>query len=101
MLASIRKGFGFLSQAVDMARKDGDLLKPSLYALVVGTLAAVVGAVPIIAVTFVGGDSDLGRLALFVLGAVLIFAQYAIAYIFSGMTVYLIYGYLAEGDGRM
>jgi hypothetical protein len=36
-----------------------------------------------------------------VLGAILIFAQYAVAYIFSGMTAYLVYGFVAEGDGRM
>jgi hypothetical protein len=35
------------------------------------------------------------------LGAILIFVQFIVSYIFSAMTVYLIYGYLAEGDGRM
>jgi len=29
----------------------------------------------------------------------MIFIQYTVGYIFSAMTVYLIYGYLAEGDG--
>ena len=38
---------------------------------------------------------------IYVLGAILIFIQYMVGYVFSGMTVYLIYGYLAEGDGRM
>jgi ABC-type transport system involved in multi-copper enzyme maturation permease subunit len=36
-----------------------------------------------------------------VVGAILIFVHYVVSYLFSGMTVYLIYGYLSEGDGRM
>jgi hypothetical protein len=36
-----------------------------------------------------------------VLGAILVFVQFVISYVFSAMTVYLIYGYLSEGDGRM
>ena len=36
-----------------------------------------------------------------VISAILIFAHYVVSYLFSGMTVYLIYGYLSEGDGRM
>jgi len=36
-----------------------------------------------------------------VMGALLVFVQFVITYMFSAMTVYLIYGYLSEGDGRM
>jgi hypothetical protein len=36
-----------------------------------------------------------------VFGALLVFAQYSVGYIFSAMTIYLVYGYLAEGDGVM
>jgi hypothetical protein len=35
------------------------------------------------------------------LGALLVFVQFVVTYIFSAMTIYLIYGYLSEGDGRM
>jgi hypothetical protein len=35
------------------------------------------------------------------LGVLLVFAQLSVGYIFSAMTVYLVYSYLAEGDGRM
>jgi hypothetical protein len=31
----------------------------------------------------------------------LVFANFVVTYVFSGMTAYLIYGYLSEGDGRM
>ncbi len=49
-----------------------------------------------------GGDNSLvGQIILFVLGGMMIFIQYTVGYIFSAMTVYLIYGYLAEGDGVM
>lgn len=101
MLDSIKRGFGFVGQALDMARKDGDLIKPSLYGLIVGAIASLIGAIPLIVVALLVGGSDFGNLVLGLLGAVLIFIQYAIAYIFSGMTAYLVYGYVAEGDGRM
>lgn len=101
MFQSISRGFGFLGQAMDMARKDGDLIKPSLYGLVVGAIVSLVGAIPIIAVAVLSGGTDIGNFVLLVLGAILIFAQYAVAYIFSGMTAYLVYGFVAEGDGRM
>ena len=101
MFESIRRGFGFVGQALDMARKDGDLIKPSLYGMLVGGVASLIGAVPIIIAAILIGGSDFGNLIVGVLGALLVFIQYAIAYIFSGMTAYLVYGYLAEGDGRM
>lgn len=102
MFESIQRGFSFLGQAVAMARKDGDLIKPSLYGLVVGTVVAVICAVPMIGASLLLNDnSNLGQIVLFVLGVLSAFAQYAVAYIFSGMTAYLVYGYLAEGDGRM
>jgi len=101
MFESIRRGFGFLGQAITLAGKDRDLLKPSLISLVVSTVVAVIGAVPLIAVAVIGGGSNITQYILYVLGALLIFAQYAVAYVFSGMTAYLIYGLLAEGDGRM
>lgn len=101
MFQSIQRGFGFLGQAVDMARKDGDLLKPSFYGLVVGIVAAMLGAIPIILAALLFGGRDGNNVVVYVLGALLIFGQYAIAYIFSGMTAYLVYGYLTDGDGRM
>ena len=101
MFASIQRGFGFLGQAIDLARKDSDLLKPSLYSLLVSAVVAVIGAAPLIAVALLAGDTQPGKISLYVLGALLIFAQYAVAYVFSGMTAYLVYEYLTEGDGRM
>jgi hypothetical protein len=38
---------------------------------------------------------------MYVLGAVMIFVQYTVGYVFSAMTVHLVYGFLSEGDGRM
>jgi len=101
MFASIQRGFGFLGQAIDLARKDSDLLKPSLYSLLVSAVVAIIGAAPMLAVALLAGDSQAGKISLYVLGALLIFVQYAVAYVFSGMTAYLVYEYLTEGDGRM
>jgi hypothetical protein len=101
MIQSIQRGFGFLGQAMDMARKDGDLLKPSFYGMGVGMAASMLGAIPIILAALVFGGREGGNIVVYALGALLIFVQYAIAYIFSGMTAHLVYSYLTEGDGRM
>ena len=101
-MQSFSRGWSFLQQAWSIAFKDKDLLKPSIYALIVGAIISVVGIVPIIGVFFIFGDASLlGRALLFIFGAILVFAHFVVSYIFSGMTVYLIYQYLTEGDGKM
>lgn len=100
-MQSFSRGWSFLKQAWSMAFKDKDLLKPSFYALIVGAIVSVIGIIPIAIAAFLIGDSDLGNIVLTVMGAILIFVQFVVTYIFSGMTAYLIYGYLTKGDGRM
>jgi len=100
-MQSFSRGWSFLKQAWGMAFKDKDLLKPSIYALIVGMIVSIVGIMPIIGAALLVGQSQLGNVILFVLGGVLVFVQFVVTYIFSGMTVYLIFGYLSEGDGRM
>jgi hypothetical protein len=95
------RGWQFLQQAWSMAFKDKDLLKPSIYSLITGMVISVIGVIPIIIAAFVLGDSRIGDIVLFVLGAILVFVQFVAGYVFSAMTVYLIFGYLSEGDGRM
>jgi hypothetical protein len=101
MWNSLRRGFGFLGQAAGMATKDPDLLKPSVYSLIVGAVAAVVLAVPTLVLTFLLQDSKLGGIILLVMLFITFFIQFAITYIFAGMTVRLVYDYLTQGDGRM
>jgi hypothetical protein len=98
---SLKRGFSFLKQSWQMALSDRDLLKPSLYALVAGFIVTILGTIPILSATFLLGENPIGRVIIYVSGAFLIFAQYAVGYIFSAMTIYLIYGFLSEGDGRM
>lgn len=100
-MQSFSRGWSFLKQAWGMAFKDKDLLKPSIYALVVGMIVSVIGIIPLaIGYFFIGGNS-VGNFVMFVLGGILVFVQFVVTYVFSGMTVYLIYGYLTHGDGRM
>ena len=103
MFDSISRGWGFLKQAISMAAKDRDLIKPSIISFFANAIVGVVFAIPLVgaAILLGGGDNLVGRAVLFVLGAIMLFAQYTVSYVFSGMTVYLIYGYLSEGDGRM
>ena len=101
-MQSLSRGWSFLQQAWQMAFKDKDLIKPSIYALIVGFIVSIIGIVPLIAAAFLLGDNNFaGQAVMFVIGVLLIFAHYVVSYIFSGMTVYLIYGFLSEGDGRM
>lgn len=101
-MESFSKGWNFLKQAWQMALADKDLIKPSFYALFVGFIVSLVGVIPIVlAALLLGTESMIGRAVLGVFGALLVFAQYAVTYIFSAMTVKLIYDYLSHGDGRI
>lgn len=100
-MQSFSKGWSFLKQAWSMAFKDKDLLKPSIYALIIGMIVSVIGILPIIASYLILGDGQIGRVAMGGLGAILMFVQFVITYIFSGMTIHLIYGYLTKGDAKM
>jgi len=102
-MQSFSRGWSFLKQAWQMAFKDKDLVKPSIIALFAGFIVSII-FVPLMvgAGILTGGDNSLfGQVVLFVLGAIMILVQYMVGYIFSAMTVYLIFGYLSEGDGRM
>src|SRR5512138_1649762 len=101
-MESFSRGWSFLQQAWSMAFKDKDLIKPSIYALIVGSIVSIIGAIPIIITAVLFGDSGrIGQLLLAVMGAILVFVNFVVSYVFSGMTVYLIYEYLTTGNGRM
>ncbi|HLO29457.1 MAG TPA: hypothetical protein VK249_10000 [Anaerolineales bacterium] len=101
-MESFSRGWSFLQQAWQMAFKDKDLIKPSIYALIVGSIVSIIGAIPIIIAAFLIGDTGrIGQFILAVMGAFLVFLNFVVSYVFSGMTVYLIYEYLTQGDGRM
>ena len=100
-MESLKRGFEFLKQSWQMALADRDLIKPSIYALLAGFLVSLLTIVPMGVISFFLGNIQVGRVIIYILGALLVFVQFIVTYIFSGMTVYLVYGYLAEGDGRM
>jgi hypothetical protein len=101
-MQSFSRGWSFLQQAWGMAFKDQDLIKPSIYALIVGSIVSIIGAIPIIITAALFGDSGrIGQFLLAVMGAILVFVNFVVSYVFSGMTVYLIYEYLTSGNGRM
>ncbi|MBT3188478.1 MAG: hypothetical protein HN736_04605 [Anaerolineae bacterium] len=100
-MQSFSRGWQFLKQAWQMASADKDLIKPSIYTLFTGVIVAVIGIIPIVIATLLFSNSAFGQVFLYLGGALLVFGNFIISYIFSAMTVYLIYGYLSEGDGRM
>lgn len=100
-MESFKRGFAFLKQSWQMAFADRDLIKPSIYAMLAGLAVSAIAVIPLAVVGILFGDFRLGQALLFVLGTGLVFVQFLVSYLFSAMTIYLIYGYLAEGDGRM
>jgi MFS family permease len=100
-MQSFSRGWSFLRQAWEMVSKDQDLIKPSIYALVVGFFVSAAGVIPVIGAYLALGDTGFGQAITFLLGALLVFVNFTVTYVFSGMTAYLIFGYLSEGDGRM
>jgi hypothetical protein len=102
-MQSLSRGWSFLTEAWKMALADKDLIKPSIYALFAGIFVSIIGIIPIGLGVLVlqSSQSLIAQAIVAILGAGLIFLHYSVGYIFSGMTIYLIYGYLSEGDGRM
>src|SRR5512138_1361973 len=101
-MQSFSRGWSFLQQAWSMAFKDKDLIMPSIYSLIVGGIVSIVGAIPIIIVAiFLGDAGRIGQFILAIMGGVLVFVNFVVSYVFSGMTAYLIYEYLTTGNGRM
>lgn len=101
-MQSFSRGWSFLQQAWGMAFKDKDLIMPSIYSLIVGGIVSIVGAIPIIIVAiFLGDAGRIGQFVLAVMGGILVFVNFVVSYVFSGMTAYLIYEYLTTGNGRM
>jgi len=100
-MQSFSRGWSFLKQAWQMAFADKDLIKPTIYALVVGMIVAVIGIIPIALTGVLFSGSQIGNIIMVVMGAFMVFVQFVVSYVFSGMTAYLIFGYLSEGDGRM
>lgn len=101
-MQSFSRGWSFLKEAWTMALKDKDLIKPSIYSLFVGFIVSVIFLIPMIGSALLFGDRGIvGQGLIFIIGVLLVFSQYSVGYIFSAMTIYLIYGYLAEGDGVM
>jgi len=102
-MQNFSRGWAFLKQAWQMVLADKDLIKPSIITLFAGFIVSIIFIIPMAAAGFLlGGDAFiLGRIILFVMGTLLIFSQFSITYLFSSMTIYLIYGYLSDGDGRM
>jgi hypothetical protein len=102
-MESFSRGWAFLKQSWQMVAADRDLIKPSIITIFVGFFISLIFIIPMAAAGFLlGGNNNLvGQIILFALGTLLVFSQFSVSYIFSAMTIYLIYGYLSEGDGRM
>jgi hypothetical protein len=101
-MQSFSRGWNFLTQAWKMALADKDLIKPSIYTMIAGFIVSIIGLIPIVLAALIfGTEGAIAQGILGVFGALLVFAQYAVTYIFSAMTVKLIYDYLTDGDGRM
>jgi hypothetical protein len=102
-MQNFTRGWAFLKQSWLMVLADKDLIKPSIITLIAGFVISLIFIIPMAAAGFLfnGNDNLIGEIILFIMGTILIFSQFSVSYLFSAMTIYLIYGYLSEGDGRM
>lgn len=102
-MESFSRGWSFLTQAWKMALADQDLIKPSIYALIVGFIVSIFGMIPmgLASIVLIDQKTMFAQIILGAMGLILVFIQFTVTYIFSAMTIYLIYGYLSEGDGKM
>ena len=66
-MSSIRRGFGFFKQAWPMVFTDRDLLKPTIYIMIVGFIVAIIGLFPIIRAALLFGGSQIGQILVAVL----------------------------------
>ena len=89
-MQSFSRGWQFLKQAWQMASADKDLIKPSIYTLFAGAIVAVIGIIPIVIAVLLFSNNIFGQIFLYLGGALLVFGNLIIIYIFSAMTVYLI-----------
>jgi hypothetical protein len=89
----IAKGWGFIKEAFSMAKQNRDLLKPSVYSVVVGILYWIGWAAVVIAAD-VDFESDGGK----ILGAIATFGSFLIFYFFMGMTVNMIDVHIKGGQ---
>ncbi|MGB9669486.1 MAG: DUF6159 family protein, partial [Anaerolineales bacterium] len=77
------------------------MIKPSIYALFAGIIVTLIGSIPLVITMVFFGGNGLGKIIGYLLGGVLIFLQYMVSYLFSAMTVYLVFGYISSGDGNL
>ena len=60
-MQSLTRGWSFLQEAWQMAFKDNDLIKPSIYSMIVGFVITIIGIVPLIAAAFLFGVDETHR----------------------------------------
>ncbi len=101
MVDSLKRGYAFLIQAWRMARTDPDLFKPSVYTLLAGLIFLIIGLIPIAGSVLLFSGRTYGQVVTGFFAALLFLSMICAGSILSAMNVYLVYGYLAEGDGRV
>jgi len=101
MMVSLNRGFNFFIQSWQIVFRDNDLLKLSLYFIFIGMAGTVVMEIPLVTAFVYSGMQNIGQVIGYAFGVILIFAQYAVSYLFSAMTVYLVFGFISNGYGNI
>ncbi len=96
MFENILKGFSFIKQSFVLITKDGDLIRPSIYSIFVGTLFMAIGGISI----YLSSNLMPEELVYFLYFLILL-GEYYISYFFTGMTAFLVYDYFKDGDATM
>jgi hypothetical protein len=86
MLENIFKGFSFIKESFSLITKDVDLIKPSIYSILVGVVFTVAAGIVLLLL-----QSQITGGIFYILVFLILLADYYIAYFFTGMTAFLIY----------
>jgi hypothetical protein len=96
MFENIFKGFSFIKESFSLITKDADLIKPSIYSILVGVFFTIISGIVLFLLR-----SLIPAELFYILAFLVLLVDYYISYFFTGMTAFLVYDYFKDGDATM
>jgi hypothetical protein len=96
MFENIFKGFSFIKESFSLITKDADLIKPSIYSIIVGVFFTIISGIVLFLLRYM-----IPTELFYILAFLVLLVDYYISYFFTGMTAFLVYDYFKDGDATM
>jgi len=96
MFENIFKGFSFIKESFILITKDADLIKPSIYSILVAVFFTIISVTVLFLL-----QSVIPTGIFYILVFLVLLGDYYISYFFTGMTAYLVYDFFKDGDATM